>query len=56
MTPQEITNGIIVWIYFFVLYILRKIPPFTKIWKYTMLFLAVLVGTVWYNNWKERNK
>ena len=56
MTPQEITTGIIVWICFFILYALRKIPPFTKIWKYTMIFLFVLFGTVLYNKWKERNK
>jgi hypothetical protein len=54
MTPQEITTGILVWVCFFVLYFLRKTPPFNIVWKYTMLFLVVLFGTILYNKWKEK--
>ena len=56
MTPHEILTGIMVWVYFFLLYALRKKPPFNKIWKYTMIFLVVLVGTVVWNKWKEKYK
>lgn len=53
--PQdELITGIIVWVCFFGLFFLRKIPPFNIVWKYTMLFLVVLFGTVLYNKWKEK--
>ena len=56
MTSHELAIAFFYWTCFFMLYFLRKIPPFTTIWKYTMIFFAVLVGTVWYNKWKEKNK
>ena len=54
MTSHEIIIGLIYWIAFFVLYLLRKKPPFNIIWKYTMIFFMVLIGTLLYNKWKEK--
>jgi hypothetical protein len=56
MTSHEIIIGLIYWIAFFVLYLLRKKPPFNIIWKYTMIFFMVLIGTLLYNKWKDSNK
>lgn len=56
MTINETLIGLIYWIAFYVLYLLRKKHPFNIIWKYTMIFFMVLVGTLLYNKWKDSNK
>jgi hypothetical protein len=55
MNTHEIIVGLVYWVGFFVLYLLRKKPPFDIIWKYVMIFFMVLVGTLLYNKWKEKN-
>jgi hypothetical protein len=54
MNTHEIIVGLVYWVGFFVLYLLRKKPPFDIIWKYVMIFFMVLVGTLLYNKWKEK--
>jgi len=56
VTPTEIFVNILFWGGIFVVYLLRKTPPFDAIWRVIAIFLLVLFGTVLFNRFKDKLK
>lgn len=56
ITPTEIFVNILFWGGIFVVYLLRKIPPFTAIWRVVAIFLIVLFGTVLWDRFRDKLK
>jgi len=55
-TETTIIVNLLFWGSIFVIYILRKVEPFTTLWRLVVIFFLVLFGTVFFNNIKDKLK